>query len=718
MKKIYIGGRMFKQMLAVYCAVLMIFFVLLSINLQERKSEIRKIEIESDNQGVADTIVRNIDSKFEVFNSLSSAMGNLSWVKHAMSDSQVLSSELTSWKKMEIRNQFDTYRNALQVAEDFAIVFPQKNQVVNAHSWWDMSSYLKSIGVPGNSYCEEIYNDLLSNEEYAVFSMSTNKSNDDYSGILLIKRIDVTDVSRAKAVLYISNVKLSRFIPAGVQSLSISSSDDVIYSYTDHRTDSKDNVNTYKYVSDFANIVYEISIGTHNYSDTKVMTYIGLTFCSIILALGVGYLLARISYHPVYKLMDYLHLGVNRNENEYEMIAQHYDEVISEKNNLERIASDYIVAARNEVLYHLLTGEYNEQKLPEQLKRLSIPFECDDKFWLFKCTDSSVHTTYSGLGYYLKLTELFEQLRIPAVLLERSESDIVVFLYSKNEQTLLERAEVTYQHLSEIQNDTIDILQSEDLISDVFSINCAYQQMKESLLHHVGAQRREDSSLYYCPLDWEIQMIKYLRYGNAESVLRIMDKLYNENMRVDGSPACMNDLCGFLKGILARVYSEMFGQKLELHLMTSDRSNQQEFEHNWDLIRKQCVQLCENVQKRNSIENNEEVVQIKEYIDANYTKYDLTQQAVADRFKMTPSALSKLFRNAFGLNFTDYLQGLRIRQAIVLMDERKMSITDIARSVGYENDITFRRAFQKITMMTPGQYLRKNTMDNKDGDEE
>ena len=55
--------------------------------------------------------------------------------------------------------------------------------------------------------------------------------------------------------------------------------------------------------------------------------------------------------------------------------------------------------------------------------------------------------------------------------------------------------------------------------------------------------------------------------------------------------------------------------------------------------------------------------QVRDYVQAHFCEYSLTQQAVAERFDMTASSMSKLFKSAYGVNFVDYLRNIRVDRA-------------------------------------------------------
>ena len=105
-----------------------------------------------------------------------------------------------------------------------------------------------------------------------------------------------------------------------------------------------------------------------------------------------------------------------------------------------------------------------------------------------------------------------------------------------------------------------------------------------------------------------------------------------------------------------------------------------------------------------------------EYMKNHYMEYELNMGLLADYLKVTPAALAVEFKNDTGMPPSDYLAGLRLEQARILLIQTNMKIREISSAVGYEDDHMFMRRFKKYTGKTPGQYRKENT--KKESDEE
>lgn len=92
--------------------------------------------------------------------------------------------------------------------------------------------------------------------------------------------------------------------------------------------------------------------------------------------------------------------------------------------------------------------------------------------------------------------------------------------------------------------------------------------------------------------------------------------------------------------------------------------------------------------------------EILKYIENHYNQ-KITLTKLAQMSFYSPSYFSRIFKECYNTTLTDFVLGLRIDKAIVLLKETNKSVEDIAESVGYSDMKTFYKAFKKITGTTP-----------------
>ncbi|GAA3401206.1 helix-turn-helix domain-containing protein [Paenibacillus hodogayensis] len=99
---------------------------------------------------------------------------------------------------------------------------------------------------------------------------------------------------------------------------------------------------------------------------------------------------------------------------------------------------------------------------------------------------------------------------------------------------------------------------------------------------------------------------------------------------------------------------------------------------------------------------------VKQYIGDNFMNPDLSLSHLSDEFGLNASHLSRLFKEAFGVNFVDSLTRIRIDKAEELLQNTGKAVQDVAIAVGYTNARTFIRVFKKLKGSTPGSFRNED----------
>lgn len=122
-------------------------------------------------------------------------------------------------------------------------------------------------------------------------------------------------------------------------------------------------------------------------------------------------------------------------------------------------------------------------------------------------------------------------------------------------------------------------------------------------------------------------------------------------------------------------------------------------------------QTSDKMQQLRANKHNHQLIrEVKQYILAHFSDPDLSHANLESEFGLSPSYISRLFKEEFGIKFIDYVTQTRMEKAIVLLKEfPDKTVQEIAEQVGYLHGITFIRSFKKYTGSTPGNF-RKSTV--------
>lgn len=97
------------------------------------------------------------------------------------------------------------------------------------------------------------------------------------------------------------------------------------------------------------------------------------------------------------------------------------------------------------------------------------------------------------------------------------------------------------------------------------------------------------------------------------------------------------------------------------------------------------------------------IVRVREYIENNYGD-SLNATELAQKYGLSVSYLSTLFKERTGINLTAYMEGVRMEKAKELLKNREWTVTEVALHTGYSNSNYFSKVFKKYTGITPREF--------------
>lgn len=100
------------------------------------------------------------------------------------------------------------------------------------------------------------------------------------------------------------------------------------------------------------------------------------------------------------------------------------------------------------------------------------------------------------------------------------------------------------------------------------------------------------------------------------------------------------------------------------------------------------------------------VQEIVGYLDKHF-KEDVSLGALAERFYMNPTYLSRIFRQGTGMTYSKYLTRCRIREAVFLLNNTEKKIMEIASETGFHSDNHFCKIFRKQMGISPKQFRKE-----------
>ena len=208
---------------------------------------------------------------------------------------------------------------------------------------------------------------------------------------------------------------------------------------------------------------------------------------------------------------------------------------------------------------------------------------------------------------------------------------------------------------------------------------------------------------FYYPSDVESKLIRSIRHGDTERIRNIVRMLYNSNFRKRTLNRTSYQIlidCIF-HTILKLSEKINFYQLYEPSIRTLKENTN--LEHAFIQLEDLLVSISEtHYRRQNSLAD-----EIMQYMQLHYTEGGLTLHDIAGQFGMTEANAYNFFKETWQKTFSVILEELRINHSIALLKKPDWTIEQISVSVGYNSSHSYRRAFKRVTGLTPSEYKDK-----------
>lgn len=259
------------------------------------------------------------------------------------------------------------------------------------------------------------------------------------------------------------------------------------------------------------------------------------------------------------------------------------------------------------------------------------------------------------------------------------------------------------------------------------SLNCVNDAYNESILCMEYALSSSDNLLFYDEIpieskkpyyiEAEEEMIKYLMDKNYRKCKRVIQHiLYNFQLNKNVSTSVTRSFACDLLSTFFRNLSDslndpsiIFAAEIELSsIISKSTTSSAILLKTLTIIEKYLDKYDSSESPESTIDKYNFYLQIKDYIDENYSNPDLSVAELSKVFKINSSYLSNRFKKEFDIGLLDYITSLRIETAKKLLLTTNETNSEISNRIGYLNTRTFIRAFQKQLGMTPKEYRKLN----------
>ena len=209
---------------------------------------------------------------------------------------------------------------------------------------------------------------------------------------------------------------------------------------------------------------------------------------------------------------------------------------------------------------------------------------------------------------------------------------------------------------------------------------------------------KKKSNAFYYPPEISTKLIHFITSGNTAQVLELFNLIHQENIEERSLPI------NLLKYLLSDIRNTLLKARFTLPTnIDPDIVADLDARFNEHLSFKLCEDLALILCKLFTNEGDDEnlIATIEKYIKRNYTDPSMGLNKISDEFRISESYFSHMFKEKTGVNFSTYLEDIRMAEAARLIQTSEIGLNELYIAVGYNNSTSFRRAFKKVYGITP-----------------
>lgn len=649
---------------------------------------------EQHNQAIA--VAKLVDEKFSSVDFSITQISSAVWFPYLTSRSEILSSQIDYFERQEICQFIGNQSDSLRIAKSVAVLLSYKKLAVDKVSFWECERYFSSVGLKKEGFLEELTAQLA--EKYGSLVLYTNEEMRKAGSSFCVLRQLEAGLSEDKLLfVYVDGKRLSSFLKnAGdnIRGLTLNYEEKEIYSWNAEGTDSGE-LYTETIDNGLHNWTYTVSLK----NETETFWTFGRFFWLLLLGLVAlmleffaAWKIAKHCERPVLALAERLGIRLDSGKS-LEAIEKSWQNLYSQKEWLENAGNQYYQIAEEGFLTNLLNGTFEKENAMEHAKKFSLPFE-QQLFYqalLFQYLGDSEKEFSDAM---LQLQIACYRNEIPAIYCR--EENVLLLAGKRKEELVSQKGQLLV-----LLDERFPELETEFYPGEIHGgfegIAKSYREGRE----RQAMTKNQGQTTYYYPLEIELRMINSMKLRNFEETEELLTSIRKENEKRQLH-------AGELGRVEQLIYEVFWRFALDVQMDVKrnyDFLDEEEGSgEGWNQLFSMLAQIRESY--RQPEKGHELGWELVTYVDEHYDSSELSQQDIAGIFQISRPMVSKIFKETARMNFIDYLQKKRVEKAKELFDQGMLDVIAVGQQVGYENEVTFKRAFVKLEGMTPREYVK------------
>lgn len=651
------------------------------------------------------------------------------------------------YKMKALSDEFSNYRLTNTNIYDTYVFFGNSNIFLNASTISGKeeafyNGYLKYSDLTFRQWTKDISNLVLNETYWHSKEMSIRDKN--YSMISYIKKCN----DNMAIVILIDERNIQNYLSIpGINKngwmLIADERDNVITSYNNSRyniqypinstdtqgwIDQNNKITVLYAVSPETNWKYVIGIPSEYF--IQKVEYLKdmnkVTLCiTLIIGLIIGIFSACFNNKPMKELISNLKMGnIENYNNEYDFIKNVVSLLLSNNRTLEDELKKQTPLLRNMFFDRLLSNKFaSNEAIEKSMNYNNFKLE-GEEFLVFVIQienqdDSKLNEIDMAV---VVINKILKQYMSENNYLYNIENNRIVVLYGINNLINYEKEveNIINEFINEINkyygiNVSVGIGGKYKKLCEVHkSFEEAVQALEYKIINQINkvlwySKINKNSIEYYYPLEIEIKLRDMIKMGEKDKALIILEQLYNKNfiertLSLHAIKQLLFDMEGTIIKLQRIILNETNYKINNLNkLFEQLESVEQVYQYVIDIL----INLLEVV-NCNKLSHNQILLQkIKDFIEKNYDREDLSLYVIASQVNISEKYLSNFFKNQTGENISYYIEKVRMEKVKQLMQNDKLKISKIMTQVGYTNHNTFYKAFKRYYATNPSNF-RKN----------
>ncbi len=479
----------------------------------------------------------------------------------------------------------------------------------------------------------------------------------------------------------------------------------------------KSNYNSFIYID---KVPYQFqNIGPVNSANLMIM--ISAIICAVLLAA----LLSIYLYRPVKDILGLLGGGVVKG-NDFRKIYSGIVKVQTENESLKKQIDFVDTEIRRGVFLQMLDGHSHSREYEIQMQKYYPHFFKDRQFVMAVLQlKRSAESEQNGDLQMEDMTEMIQaglqDSKMNSLVYHMSNLQFIALIginQASDRKTVLDRLEAFIRHAEKdvFKGYSLWACVSRLYDSKITNSHAAYTEvMNGRVCRHVNPTRpivdmetiRYTTELYF-PFEKIEKLSNCLLSGKTNEGIRIVQEIMSENAERN---IHHHQLAHVAKSIFFHMvqHNELSGiEARQLHQLEMDFC--QRVDHAYDYKDMQtalikALQFIASHRNQNGASKLNPAF-IAQYIELHYME-SLYLDHMAEVLDTSPKYFSNYFKKAFGVNYIEYLNKVKLSHAKEFLKNTDLSISEIGEKTGYLNSSTFTTTFKKYCGISPSEYRKK-----------